>query len=575
MPFRLWIVGADTSVPVSLPSDRCIVGRAPDADIRIDDALASRKHALLQRRHGRLFICDFAVRNPTRVNDKPIRGETEIFAGDTLLIGSTRIEVGQRADVRVRVRPTTRTREVETTVAIDTPALTVDDVDATTTLVERIARSMQVVWNNEDAAELWLGLCNTLVPNHCCVITLLDDDDTLHVIAASGAITPGAVIDVTKRLLSQLRTKRDIVCIRQTQGTEEASLMLAVVAPILVAGQLRGLVYAARRPQNDWPKRDLALLRAMTSMIATRIETLERVQALEEKMASERAKAVPADFVGNSPAILELERRASSHPASRGFVVLGEAGSGKLAFARWIHNKTCHSREPGRFLSIDFLDNEETVAAARTAVEELLGASLPEDSTLCLRNVLHASQGVQADLAALLADRACRLIVTSRATKTDFYNQVDASLAALLAPQPYEIPPLRQRAEDLELLVDFFCIQAARDYRIPVATLSPRSFDRLRMHGWPGNVEELRRAIENAAMRSGGAQIMPKHLPKLASDVTNEAQAIEVPSLEEVERMHILHVLEVAGGNKVLASKFLGIANSTLYEKMKKYGIQS
>ncbi len=575
MTFRLWIVGADTSVPVSLPSDRCIVGRAPDADIRIDDALASRKHALLQQRHGRLFICDFAVRNPTRVNDQPIRGETEIVAGDRLLIGSTTIEVGHRADVRVRVRPTTRTREVETTVSIDTAALSAEDVDATTTLVERIARSLQTVWDSEDAAELWLGLCNTLVPNNCCVVTLLEEGDNLRVLAASGAVPPGAAIDVTKRLLSLLRTKRDVVCIRQTPGTEEGSLLLAVVAPVLVAGQLRGLVYAARRPEDDWPKRDLALLRALTIMIATRIETLERVQALEARMATERAKTVPADFVGISPAILELERRALSHSSSLGFVVLGETGSGKLAFARWIHNKTCHGREPGRFLSIDFLDQQENVAAARTAVQALVSAPLSGDSTLCLRNLLQASREVQADFAALLARRTCRIIVTACATKTDFYNEVEASLAALLSPQPYEIPPLRQRAEDLELLVDFFCIQAARDYRIPVATLSPRSFDRLRMHGWPGNVEELRRAIENAAMRSGGAQIMPKHLPKLAPDVTNDAPAIEVPSLEEVERLHILHVLEVAGGNKVLASKFLGIANSTLYEKMKKYGIQS
>ncbi len=102
--------------------------------------------------------------------------------------------------------------------------------------------------------------------------------------------------------------------------------------------------------------------------------------------------------------------------------------------------------------------------------------------------------------------------------------------------------------------------------------LSDRAKNRLAAFPWPGNLRQLRQVLEQAAARAGTEPIQPRHLPGAIRDAS-EGDVVRVASLEDMERRHIRDVLARTGGNRSKTATLLGIASSTLYEKMRKYGI--
>jgi two-component system response regulator HydG len=152
---------------------------------------------------------------------------------------------------------------------------------------------------------------------------------------------------------------------------------------------------------------------------------------------------------------------------------------------------------------------------------------------------------------------------------------LEQPLARALSPAVLQIPPLRERIGDIELLANHFLRECAASVHGPALQLSPRAMDRLRSWSWPGNAAELRQVLQMAVTLAQGALIRPKHLPVAIAEREQEtaAQPIALASLAEVEKAHIAVVLRSVGGNKVMAARVLGIASSTLYEKIKRYGI--
>jgi DNA-binding NtrC family response regulator len=148
---------------------------------------------------------------------------------------------------------------------------------------------------------------------------------------------------------------------------------------------------------------------------------------------------------------------------------------------------------------------------------------------------------------------------------------------------PIEVPPLRERGDDVALLARHFASIYAKRHGKRVPALSPEALARLRDYAWPGNVRELQNYIERAMALGGGGDIGPRDLPPaVASErapVTpatsalgrSAADAQELPTLAEVERRHILHVLAAARGNKRLAARILGVDRRTLYRKLEAY----
>jgi Nif-specific regulatory protein len=138
---------------------------------------------------------------------------------------------------------------------------------------------------------------------------------------------------------------------------------------------------------------------------------------------------------------------------------------------------------------------------------------------------------------------------------------------------------------DVERLARHFAAQAARRHGRSVPALSASALDRLRAYHWPGNVRELEHCIESAVVIMEGESIEAEDLPLVERVPSSRAprpvlgrsrpparRATPIPSLEEVERDHILSVLRHAGGNRTRAAELLGIGRNTLGRKLKKFG---
>jgi DNA-binding NtrC family response regulator len=130
------------------------------------------------------------------------------------------------------------------------------------------------------------------------------------------------------------------------------------------------------------------------------------------------------------------------------------------------------------------------------------------------------------------------------------------------------IPPLRERREDVLPLARRFLAAERR----PGPGFSPEAEEALLAYAWPGNVRELGNAVRHAAALARGERILPEHLPDELRAPPRRAAAGEARTLAEVEREHVLSVLESCGGSQVEAAKALGIGRNTLWRKLRSYG---
>jgi DNA-binding NtrC family response regulator len=141
-----------------------------------------------------------------------------------------------------------------------------------------------------------------------------------------------------------------------------------------------------------------------------------------------------------------------------------------------------------------------------------------------------------------------------------------------------QLPPLRDRRDDIPLLANAFLERSGMQRGEEPKRLSEAALERLREYGWPGNVRELENALERAIILTRGATIELSALPERLTEHRSEPLVVEQtpanPTLETIERAYIMWVLQSEGGNKSRAADVLGIDPSTLYRKLSRYGVE-
>jgi transcriptional regulator with PAS, ATPase and Fis domain len=143
---------------------------------------------------------------------------------------------------------------------------------------------------------------------------------------------------------------------------------------------------------------------------------------------------------------------------------------------------------------------------------------------------------------------------------------------------PLHLPPLRQRRDDIPLLVDHFVAHYNTLYRKNVSTVAPDALAVLMTHGYPGNIRELENILQHAFVLCQGTTIMKKHLPEYLlhpEPPAESAPAVESDSWESFEKRRIVDALERNRYSRTKAAKELGIHTATLWRKMKKLGIEA
>jgi DNA-binding NtrC family response regulator len=308
-------------------------------------------------------------------------------------------------------------------------------------------------------------------------------------------------------------------------------------------------------------------------------------------------------LIGRSQAVKTVLRQIDqAAPSSTPVLILGESGTGKEVVARTLHALSPRARAP--FVGVNCAAIAESLLESEVfghekgaftgAVERRIGCfEMADGGTLLLDEVAEMHPAVQAKFLRVLEERTFRRIGGKVEIQVDVRviaatnrdpeaavreGKLRADLFYRLNVFPITLPPLRERREDIPLLVEAFLQEPAAAEEAPPRVISPAALELLQGYAWPGNVRELRNVIERAILLAdGGKTIEPSHLPeKLRGLQTapDTAPTLVIPlgtTVEEAEKALILKTLELAGNNKTRSAGILGISVKTLHNKLVRY----
>jgi two-component system response regulator HydG len=297
-----------------------------------------------------------------------------------------------------------------------------------------------------------------------------------------------------------------------------------------------------------------------------------------------------------------LKLAETAGPTDSTVLISGESGTGKEVLARYLHELS--ARADGPFVSINcgalpenLLESElfgHVRGSFTGAVRDKQGLFVAaKGGTFFLDEVGEMSPATQVKLLRVLQEREVipvgatdPLPIDTRllaATNRDLEEEIRrggfrSDLFYRLNVITLHLPPLRERADDVPLLAEYFLkrFSATRGREM---RLAPETLAVLQGYDWPGNVRELENALERAVVMSPGEEILPQALPGRISERAPQplvsASLPPNPTLEIIERAYIHWVLQAEGGNKTRAAEVLGIDPSTLYRKLLRYGMET
>ncbi len=301
----------------------------------------------------------------------------------------------------------------------------------------------------------------------------------------------------------------------------------------------------------------------------------------------EPPRAGDAELVGRDPRIIEIYKRVGQLAANRTNVLIrGETGTGKELIARAIHFNSPAAAEP--FVPVNcaalpatLLESElfgHVKGAFTGAIERRRGRfALAGRGTIFLDEIGDTTPEFQSKLLRVLQEREFYPVGAERpertearviaATHRDLEEMVSggefrADLYYRLRVVELVVPPLRERLSDLPLLAEHLVRRAAHALGREPPVLSREALEALRRHSWPGNVRELENCLTRAVVLATGNVIRPEHLS--LSREPARSQPERLPTLEELEREHLLRVLAATGGQKSRAAQVLGISRPRL-----------
>jgi formate hydrogenlyase transcriptional activator len=398
------------------------------------------------------------------------------------------------------------------------------------------------------------------------------------------------------------------------------------VLPLASRGRVHGVLLLGRRDENAFSRDDVKFLMQVASQVAIAVENAlaySKIAELKEKLTQEklyledeiRTELNFEEIVGKSAVLRRvLKQVATVAPTDSTVLIYGETGTGKELVARAIHNLS--SRLSNSFVKLNcaaiptgLLESElfgHEKGAFTGAIAQRIGRfELANRGTVFLDEIGEIPLELQPKLLRVLQEREFERLGSSRTLTTDarLIAATNRDLASMVEEQkfrsdlfyrlnvfPVRVPPLRERPEDIPLLVRHFTEQCARRMNKKIETISTETLKQMRQYHWPGNIRELQNVIERAVILSAGPVLnVPlsefqsqlglaavdgngKPEKRLKFSTGNDIRNV----LEETERKYILSVLSqtdwvVAGPNGAAAR--LGMKRSTLQLRIRKLGL--
>ena len=446
-----------------------------------------------------------------------------------------------------------------------------------TTVSLRLDKERRLVLFNKGCEELTgYSAAEVLGPMcRCSDVTHCQDE---HGRSLTGRLCPGLLV-----LRGEGPASRQKICITTKSGQERwvetiyTSIYGADGHPECIIGVMRDVSEAQER-EETWRVTNQSLQ-----------SELERVRG---QMQAQYAFAGIISRSETMKSVLDKARGACQN--SSPILITGENGTGKELLARVIHFNG--QQKDGPFIPVScFGTSRETIEA------ELFGSIQPagqpervglfcaaDGGTLFLDDVECLPQGTQAKLLRAIQDRRARPVggINHRQASprviaaTRRPAEMLRDLHYLLSVTTLEVPPLRNRKDDIPLIVQYLLDDLGRQTGRQITEIDPEVWQLLAAHDWPGNVRELHNAIESTLVTGGGSLLRADEF-KLSTLVSASAATVSTPTgplpldetLADVERRAILTALQRARGQRSRAAKLMGISRSRLYRRMEALGI--
>jgi Nif-specific regulatory protein len=607
------------------------VGRNPTNRLAVGDPSLSRQHCVIAKRGDQFEIRDLDSRNGTFVNGVPVH-ERMLAAGDEIQIGNSLflflVEETQTVPMPA-VRLDERSVLTGATVILrseDSRYLQPDRVATTPLPTLRVARDLKALLKLSTAInsvrkletlerQLMECIFDVVPAARGAILLTGDNPDEFNSVFSwdreGGAVAPFPVSGtvVRKVLHERVGVLSTDVMEDKALGTSKSLLaaetLSLLAVPLSVFERMLGLIYLdTGNPTARLDQDHLELMTAVAAISAVALENARHVERLEDE--NQRLKAeinIEHNMVGESAPMRTVYRFVSRVASSDSTVLItGESGTGKELVARAIHRNSPRAQKP--FVAINCAALTETLleselfghekGAFTGAVQQKKGKlEVADGGTVFLDEMGELAPSLQAKLLRVLQEREFERVGGTRsvridvrviaATNRDLTESVKAGafrqdLYYRLNVVSIEMPPLRQRRDDIPLLGSYFAARAGERSKRHVLGVSPEARACLVNYEWPGNVRELENAIERAVVLGSSDFILPEDLPEAVLETVRPAGVTIAQyheAVSEAKKQVILRAVEQAGGNYTEAAKLLGVHPNYLHRLIRNMNLKS
>jgi Nif-specific regulatory protein len=603
------------------------VGRDSSNRVRLADSVLSRRHCRIRSAGDRVVLTDLESLNGTFVNGRPVREHT-LADGDQIAVGDSRLvfltgEAEEAPAASNPVRVSDRDMTAHTTVRLKVedalylrpesgpgraPALASMARDLA--LLIRVSTSVNSVRDVEGLQRELLRLVFEAVPAERGAILLVGEDG--RVVSEFGLereADAGGAVEVSRTVVRQVLEEgsallaSDLIegALDTSESLRAARLSSLLCAPLVLYGRALGVVYlTAADPATRFDEEHLQLVTVISRLAAVALNNARHVEQLESENSLLRDEAsFEHGMVGESAAIRKVSQFiARVAPADTTVLVRGESGTGKELAARALHTNSPRRERP--FVAINCAALTETLleselfgherGAFTGAIAQKKGKlEVADGGTLFLDEVGEMPPVLQAKLLRVLQEREFERVGGTRtirvdvrvvaATNRDLEEAVRSGafrqdLYYRLNVVSFEMPPLRERREDIPLLASYFTAKYAAKFKRRVTGLAREAREALTNYDWPGNVRELENAVERAVVLGSTERILPEDLPETvleAAPAPAEPDTGASPAagyqeaLRDFKRQLILRALEQSSGSFTEAARALGVHPNYLH----------
>jgi len=619
-PRIVGIAGPLNGMSLALTDDEISVGREPSNKLWAADSGMSRRHcAIAKQEDGQFLLRDLGGRNGTRVNGERI-DKHELCHRDQIRVGNSTLVflLGDEEAIAERnlleLDDTTVEEDVVASLRPEDSTYLHPDPERVSgqPKVERLAADLSTVLKiathiggiRDEGGLQWqlLGMLFDVVRAQRAAILFFDDAGEIARSAAWDRLHgPEVPVRVSRTLLKKITAERNGLLLDnikrsplgQAASLQSAGVKSALCVPLLLGGRVRGVIYLdTRSPESPFDSDHLHLVAAVAGLISLAWANVQHLEKLrEENKYLQEEINLNHELVGESPrmrAVYELIRRVAATDST--VLIQGESGTGKELVARAIHNSS--SRADGPFVAVNCAAITETLleselfghekGAFTGAVTQKKGkVELANGGTLFLDEIGEFAVALQAKLLRVLQEREFERVGGTRPMKIDVRFLAATNRGLLQAVEagtfrrdlyhrlnvvPITLPALRERAEDIPLLADYFVAKASRKCRIRPKPILAEAQACLLSYDWPGNVRELEHAMERALVLGASDKVLPEDLPsEILESAPGEPNSSSFQSVVKEQKKQVVQkAMQQSNGNYIEAAKLLGIHPNSL-----------